>query len=209
MVNIYTLSDPRSDVPVSKSIRYIGKTVKPIQRRLYEHFKERHHTHKRAWIQDLKAKGLRPGDGIGIVSLETRRKMSATHTGRPRPPTSIETRAKMSAMRKGRKPSPLCLLALSVSGRKPKSLETRSRMSAAAKLRRHTPETRAKLSAYFTAHPSVNLPGVIDKIRAANTGQRRTPEQCARISAAIKMAKRTRTNIPTKNVAMEFDFGMQ
>ena len=55
MVYIYTLTDP-----VSKQIKYVGKT-KNIDRRYYKHITEkRNNTYKEQWIGGLKKKGLLP-----------------------------------------------------------------------------------------------------------------------------------------------------
>lgn len=57
MVNIYSLSDP-----ITGEIRYVGKTVKNIQRRLSLHLQDakslNHHTAN--WIKSLRKQGLKP-----------------------------------------------------------------------------------------------------------------------------------------------------
>ena len=56
MVKIYGLI-----CPVSKKIRYIGKTKWSLDRRLKEHMREnKKKTHKQKWINLLKTKGLTP-----------------------------------------------------------------------------------------------------------------------------------------------------
>jgi hypothetical protein len=55
MIYIYTLTDP-----ISKEVRYIGKT-KNIEKRYYKHITERrNNTYKEQWIGGLKKKGLLP-----------------------------------------------------------------------------------------------------------------------------------------------------
>lgn len=55
MIYIYTLTDP-----ISKEVRYIGKT-KNIEKRYYKHITEnRNNTYKEQWIVGLKKKGLLP-----------------------------------------------------------------------------------------------------------------------------------------------------
>lgn len=55
-VIIYVLKDPRSG-----KVRYVGKTVRPLNERLKRHLKEKNlHTRKFNWIRSLKAIGLVP-----------------------------------------------------------------------------------------------------------------------------------------------------
>lgn len=55
MIYIYTLTDP-----ISKEVKYIGKT-KNIERRFYKHITEkRNNTYKEQWIGGLKNKGYLP-----------------------------------------------------------------------------------------------------------------------------------------------------
>ena len=55
-VFIYALQDP-----ITKEVRYIGKTKNP-KMRFYNHMNKRHNekTHKRNWIESLKSKKLKP-----------------------------------------------------------------------------------------------------------------------------------------------------
>lgn len=58
-VTIYALSDPRNKTLV----RYIGKTSKPLHRRLCEHVAERNRpkrNHRREWIKKLHSEGVTP-----------------------------------------------------------------------------------------------------------------------------------------------------
>lgn len=66
----------------------------------------------------------------GPVSEETRAKLSAAKTGRPRPAFSAATREKIRVASKGREVS----------------TETRAKIGAANKGRSHTPEAKAKIS---------------------------------------------------------------
>ena len=52
---IYTLSDP-----VSKEVRYIGLTTKPLKERFSQHYSRKCNNHKCNWIKGLRSKGLRP-----------------------------------------------------------------------------------------------------------------------------------------------------
>lgn len=59
MVKIYTLEDPRNG-----QIRYVGKTIQTLQKRLYSHCSEyrlqKEFSHKNSWIKQLKNLGLKP-----------------------------------------------------------------------------------------------------------------------------------------------------
>ena len=66
MVQIYTLTDPRTNI-----VRYVGKTVKPLNLRLSEHFNDRDGNKKSQWIRGLKKNGLKPiVDILDIVNDE-------------------------------------------------------------------------------------------------------------------------------------------
>lgn len=52
---IYVLIDP-----ITNDIKYVGKTVSSLSKRLSSHYKDKHHTHKTCWIKSLKDKGLKP-----------------------------------------------------------------------------------------------------------------------------------------------------
>ncbi len=60
--SVYVLRDP-----ITKAVRYIGVTCKPLEVRLAEHLKDtRHNTRKANWIKHLKKSGLSPQ----IIKLE-------------------------------------------------------------------------------------------------------------------------------------------
>ena len=52
---IYRLVDPETS-----QIRYVGKTRRPLKRRLYQHLKDNLRTDKKEWIDNLKFKGKTP-----------------------------------------------------------------------------------------------------------------------------------------------------
>lgn len=129
------------------------------------------------------------------LTPETRAKLSAAHKGKSRAPLSQETRAKISASRKGIHHSE----------------ETRARLSTAHTGKKHTPETLAKMSAaqsgkkngFYGKHHSQETREKISanergktlsdetkaKIAATLTGIKRSPETCAKMSAARKGKK--------------------
>jgi len=148
--HVYGLFDPRTGY-----LRYIGKTVQPLNERINQHLARiTSKTHKNMWLRQLKEQGLKPA----CFSLETctpdvvdqrERELIAlfkelgadltnhtdggdggdTWTGRSH---SQETRRKMAEIQTG----------------KIVSQETRGRMSQSAKLRvrhPHSEETRAKM----------------------------------------------------------------
>lgn len=63
MINIYALVDPNTE-----EIRYVGKTILGLHKRLCMHRNERHHTYKCHWVESLKKIGLEPKI-INLVSL--------------------------------------------------------------------------------------------------------------------------------------------
>lgn len=52
---IYSLNDPETN-----EIRYIGKTVSPLYKRLSSHYRDKSHSYKVHWISSLKEKKLKP-----------------------------------------------------------------------------------------------------------------------------------------------------
>jgi len=58
ITQIYGLVDP-----ISGQLRYIGQTMRPLQKRLIDHTSESRttHTHKSNWIRTLLSRGLVPG----------------------------------------------------------------------------------------------------------------------------------------------------
>ena len=59
MITIYTLEDP-----ITKEVRYIGKTKKELVERMYSHISnyrlKKEKSHKNSWIKSLKQKNLKP-----------------------------------------------------------------------------------------------------------------------------------------------------
>lgn len=57
MVKIYSLKDP-----ITNEIRYVGKTVQSLQKRLNQHLcsKKEHNTYKFRWLSKLKEQNLKP-----------------------------------------------------------------------------------------------------------------------------------------------------
>jgi len=55
IAQIYSLVDP-----ITNEIRYIGKTIMPLSKRLSTHYRDKHLTHKTCWITSLKKVGLKP-----------------------------------------------------------------------------------------------------------------------------------------------------
>lgn len=148
------------------------------------------------WIALLRTAGARlcnmtdGGDGQRpgwSPSVETRRRLSESHTGLVRSEShcqalskaqlgrkvSPETRAKIAVARRGQKPTPEHRAKLSEARRgernpffgRSHSDETRRRIGEASRERRHTDETKARMA-------------------EANRGRRHTPEARAKISAA-------------------------
>jgi len=52
---IYVLIDPRNN-----EIRYVGKTIQKLHRRLSRHLNHKNKSHKKSWIDGLKKEGLKP-----------------------------------------------------------------------------------------------------------------------------------------------------
>ena len=52
---IYILIDP-----ITNDVRYVGKTVSLLQKRLWNHCRDKSITHKTSWIKSLKENGLKP-----------------------------------------------------------------------------------------------------------------------------------------------------
>lgn len=62
---IYTLSDP-----ITNEIRYVGKTVGKLYKRLSAHYRDKSISYKTNWIKTLKEKGLKPNIRILEISDE-------------------------------------------------------------------------------------------------------------------------------------------
>jgi hypothetical protein len=52
---IYSLNDP-----ITNEVRYIGKTISPLYKRLSSHYRDRKKSYKTHWINGLKKNGLKP-----------------------------------------------------------------------------------------------------------------------------------------------------
>lgn len=147
------------------------------------------------------------GSRGAIPSVETRQKMSRSHTGRKYPPRSAETllrmseaqrghrhseatRRQMSESRRGQKRTPeqCARIAASNTGRR-HSEATRAKIGAASRGRRHSPETKALLAARSTGR--VQSEKTRQKLSAALRGRVRSPAHCQRLSEA---AQRRRTS---------------
>lgn len=144
-VYVYALRDPRDG-----AFRYIGKTVRPVERRLKEHLREAPGEHRRSrWIQKLKRLGLQPEvvvleqiEGawpwqeserywIAFAKAQGWDLVNSTAGGEGVENLSADSRARMAATWKGRKHRP----------------ETIAKLKAARALRKTSDATRAKMSA--------------------------------------------------------------
>lgn len=142
-VYIYGLVDPETD-----EIRYIGKSIRPLQR-LQNHMNEKSNCHRSHWLQSLKRRGMEPtlilfemisgawpwqhserhwiakGRALGWPLTNN------TSGGDGVPDLPPETRAKISSTWKGRKHNP----------------ETAEKLRNYRLGVKHTEETKAKMSA--------------------------------------------------------------
>lgn len=150
-IYIYGLVDPET-----KEIRYIGKSIRPVER-LANHCNEISNCHRSHWIQSLKKKGLKPEMVIleRIVGewpwQESEKRwisycrengfdlVNNTDGGDGVSGLPEETRAKMASTWKGRKhkPESLIKIGLATSARR-HSDETKEKMSKAHKGRKIT-----------------------------------------------------------------------
>lgn len=114
---------------------------------------------------------LRAGGGRGLMHAETKAKMSVAHKGRPHSP---EHAANISRALTGRRYS-----------------RDRIAKMRAGKMAGQgwivSAETRLKLSVASRGRPQ--HPNQIAALRAAHFGAKRSPETCARISAALKASR--------------------
>ena len=62
---IYSLNDP-----ITNEVRYVGKTVSPLYKRLSSHFRDKTPSYKTNWINSLKEKGLKPTINILEITNE-------------------------------------------------------------------------------------------------------------------------------------------
>lgn len=140
---IYSLSDP-----ITGEIRYVGKTVKSLAKRLSAHLRERCNPHRVRWIAKLLRTGLKPkialletvdGDWAETERRWIRKLRKAGHNllnkteggeGAPGRRCSEETRQKLSNAMAGRSP-PRSTIEASLAARRGRthSFEYRQRMS--------------------------------------------------------------------------------
>jgi hypothetical protein len=160
-------------------VRYVGKTVKSLQDRLWSHLdgaRKGIKTHKGAWIRSMLKKGLIPtielqtevnGDGNAaeIAYIKYFRKHGVDLTNGTLggdgiiagSKMSLETRKKMSEGRKGIRPTEETRRKLSEARMGIQySEETKRRMSLASKGRRHSEKTKKLLSILGKGRPNVN-----------------------------------------------------
>lgn len=171
---------------VSEEVVYVGYTSDQ-KSRLYNHRRKwsdieamvvleevgpQWRDRKHYWIQHYRGTGapLRNKtvgrNGQEQLSDETRAKLSAVRTGRPRPPTSDETRAKMRAAKLGTKQAPEHRAKIAEGNRgRVMSEENKAKLRLANLGKKQSAETLAKLS-------------------AIRTGRKRSDEHRAKISAA-------------------------
>lgn len=81
LIRIYTLSDPRTN-----TVRYVGRTVNPLSRRLREHIRSAHKLkdrRKAEWLAELQAAGLKPIiteiDQVGLAEFQAAEKRWVAH----------------------------------------------------------------------------------------------------------------------------------
>jgi len=188
---IYSLSDPRSC-----EVRYIGKTIAPLSRRLKEHLRdgrlaESKSRHKQHWLAGLMAEGILPviaelerGEGDNTWQEAERRwiteykaagadltNISEGGAGSHNRRTSEETRKLISEKLRGR----------------PVSEETRRRISEANSGKKRSPEVVAAMSERMKG--TKRSPESVEKTAAALRGRKATPEERARMSAAQRGKK--------------------
>lgn len=198
---VYALSDPETG-----EVRYVGKTVLSLEKRLKGHFSDKAENHKTHWIRSLLARGLKPTiksieEDIAENWAERERYWIAYYRdqgarlvnladggqGSPGWSASEEQRAKLSAAMKGRRFSMdhRANLSASLKGRK-FSAEECAKISAALKGRTpsnkgktHSPETRARISASLKGKSA--SPETRAKMGAAQKGRVHSPETRAKI----------------------------
>ena len=179
---IYTLSDPRSG-----EVRYVGKTINTLSKRLSQHICQAKRTqgHKACWVRSLLAEGVTPvikyvdeiegtvehGDWLEsqwcLILGASGRLTNATEGGGGGMYTD-EARARLSATVKG----------------KPKSPEHRASIKATM-----TPERRAQISERMKGERNPMFgrqvsPEQREKARVANLGKKMSPESIEKTRAA-------------------------
>lgn len=178
-VTIYVLCDP-----YSREVRYVGRTVFPLHRRLEGHYqaaRRGYKSHVAHWVRSLdrlpiiKAVLTVAGDSgrveQDVIALYLALGYRLTNLtvggdGAPGRVLSAETRSRMSAAHKGKTLSEEHKAKLSAAKigkkRKPYSTETRAKISAHRKGnqnwlgRKHTPESIAKMKAGWVKRRTQN-----------------------------------------------------
>lgn len=186
MVTIYTLSDP-----LTKMVRYVGKTTQPLATRFYQHIADVNKCHKKNWITSLSNKGLKPIiEVLDIVNDEEWSEAEQFYIGYLRfigldltnmtnggesGEMSMETRKKISQKNTGLKRSDATKLKLSelnkagIIGRKGKT---------------HTSISKNKISAALVG--TVRPESVKEKVRLANMCRRKPVLQLSKSGVLIK-----------------------
>lgn len=183
--SIYTLTDPRTE-----EVRYVGRTVKDVRHRLWEHMRKAKlghvHYHNIHWLRQLIAAGLEPwvavlesGDGdwdeaekFWIQKLRSEGANLTNQTeggdGTCGHIPSEETKRKQSASHLGLH----------------RSAETRARQSANSGARIKSPEWIAKIRAANLGRKPPPLAAI--RAREVHTGRVKSTEERAHLSAALK-----------------------
>lgn len=185
---IYALCEPDTG-----AVRYVGKANNP-RHRLWEHYKERRHTHKKCWIASLKRRGLRPRLEL-LLEVDRsewefweREMIALFQVGGRLVNIAPGGESGVGGNNRGKpahKNTKAALLKASI-GRKP-SDETRKKMSEAAKNRpspmagrKHSEETKQKISASRIGKCAgddnpffgkTHSPESLEKMRIAATGK--------------------------------------
>lgn len=192
-VSIYMLKDPRTG-----KVRYIGKTICTLQKRLSEHINCKSQDHRGRWIQSLLKQNLKPlieeiekctdsewpeREKVWIAYYKKVSDLTNSSDGgfgshNP----SMETRNKISEALKGRKIS----------------AETIAKRKASRKGYKHSLETKIKLSKMNKGKSRVVSVETKAKMSIAQKGRIVSAEHRAKISAASKGRKRKSLSAETK-----------
>lgn len=199
-ISIYALFDPREPGVV----RYVGKTIRPLNERLWRHLGDLRHnadrSHKRNWLIGLDREGVRPGirlleivaDGADWQERErfwiaalSWRLTNGNSGGLGGHIWTQEARQKLREANLGKKASPETIEKLRRShlGIRP-SEESRRKQSEARRGRKMPTGFGAKISAALKGRKM--SPEWLAKIAAARRGQKWNDEQRARLKEARK-----------------------
>lgn len=186
---VYALCEPDTG-----EVRYVGKANNPKQR-VWDHLKERRHTHKNNWINSLKRRGLRPKLELLLeVSRDEweywEREMIVLFRAEGRLVNATSGgESGVGGNNRGKPMHPNTRAALQTyNANKKISLETRARMSESAKRRpanfkkgsKHSEETKQKISASKTGKCSgengsffgkKHSPEALEKMRVSSLGR--------------------------------------